>query len=114
MSLAIRLSKSADTIEGWPLIRCVSTRMPLPVGNWNEVIFPMDKDQSLRTFSAVIRSCIECAGGGCFGSRLAVGKPQPDRLAPWASSNWALTMSAMEIDSVMVCSTCNRGFTSRK
>lgn len=35
--------------------------------------------------------------------------------APCASSNWILTRSRpRERDSVMVCSTCNRGFTSKK
>lgn len=56
MSLARRLSKSADTMAGRPVMRCVSTLMPLPVGNWKLVILPMDRDQSLSTFSAVMRS----------------------------------------------------------
>ena len=56
MSFANRLSKSEDTTNGCPLIRCVSTRIPLPVGNWNDVILPMESDQSLCTFSDVIRS----------------------------------------------------------
>ena len=114
MSFAIRLSKSADTMAGWPLMRCVSMRIPLPVGNWKEVILPMDKDQSLWTFSAVMRSWIEWAGGETSGSRVVLGSPQPSNFAPWARSSWALTISVMEIDSVIVCSTWRRGLTSRK
>lgn len=56
MSLARRLSKSADTTVAWLAIRWVSTRMPLPVGNWKDVILPMERDQLLCTFSAVMRS----------------------------------------------------------
>jgi len=47
MTFAIRLSKSADTTVGRPLMRCVSTLIPLPEGNWKEVILPIDNDQSL-------------------------------------------------------------------
>jgi len=47
MTFAIRLSKSADTTMGRPLMRCVSTLIPLPEGNWKEVILPIDNDQSL-------------------------------------------------------------------
>jgi len=47
MTFASRLSKSADTTAGRPLMRCVSTRMPLPDGNCEDVIFPIDSDQSL-------------------------------------------------------------------
>ena len=114
MTLATRLSKSADTTAGRPLMRCVSTRMPLPEGNWKDVILPIDKDQSLRTFSAVMRSWIECAEGGTSGLPGATDRPHWVRGAPCASSNCALTMSVMEMDSVIVCSTCNRGLTSRK
>jgi hypothetical protein len=80
-------------------------RMPLPVGNWDEVILPMERDQPLWTFSAVMRSWIEWMGGGNLGLRKVVEKPQLLRLAPWARRSWALTMSVVDIDSVMVCST---------
>lgn len=76
MSLEIKLSKSAETTAGCPLMRCVSTRMPLPVGKRKPEILPMDNDQSLSTFSAVIRSCIECADGVVSGLRVEVGSPQ--------------------------------------
>ena len=82
MSLAIRLSKSAETMAGWPLMRCVSTRIPLPVGNRKLVILPMERDQSLSTFSAVMRSWIECASGGSKGRRGVFGKPQVSSVAP--------------------------------
>src|SRR5687767_10985473 len=83
MSLAMRLSKSADTTEACPLRRWVSMRMPLPVGNWKDVILPIDRDQSLCTFSAVMRSWIEWAGGGTAGSRPEEdGSPQFERLQP--------------------------------
>lgn len=88
--------------------------MPLPVGNWKLVILPMDRVQSRSTFSAVMRSWIECAGGGCSGSRVVFGRPQVSSDAPCARRSWALTMSVIEIDSVIVCSTCNRGLTSKK
>ena len=84
ISLARRLSKSADTIAGCPLMRCVSTLIPLPVGNWRLVILPMDRDQSLSTFSAVMRSWMECADGGSSGLQVAVGSPQVSNDAPCA------------------------------
>ena len=59
INLAIRLSKSAETTAGWPLMRWVSTLIPFPHGNRKEVIFPIDNDQSLCTFSAVMRNWIE-------------------------------------------------------
>lgn len=114
MSLASRLSKSADTMLGRPLMRCVSTLMPFPVGNWKLVILPIERDQSLSTSSAVMRSWMECAVGGVKGLRGVFGRPQVSINSPWARRSWALTMSVMEMDSVIVCSTCSRGFTSRK
>lgn len=114
MSFATRLSKSEVIIVEWLPMRCVSTRTPLPVGNSKDVILPMDNDQLLCTFSAVIRSWMEWAGGGVSGARSVVGNPQFCRLAPCASRSWAWTMSVVEMDSVIVCSTCRRGFTSRK
>lgn len=114
MILAMRLSKSGETMAGRLLMRCVSTRIPLPVGNWKEVILPIERVQSLSTFSAVMRSWIECAAGGFSGSRAVVGRLQFSNVAPWARRSWAFTMSVMEMDSVMVCSTCRRGLTSKK
>lgn len=114
INLAIKLSKSADTTVEWPCTRCVSTLTPLPAGNWKDVILPIERDQSDCTFSAVMRSWMECAGGGTFASRGVLGKPQSLRDAPCASRSCALTMSVREMLSVMVCSTCRRGLTSRK
>jgi hypothetical protein len=114
MTLASKLSKWVDTTVGLLASRCVSTRIPWPVGNWKDVILPIDRDQSLCTFSAVIRSWTEYAGGGIAGLRLARGKPHSSSLAPCEMSNWALTISVIHMLSVMVCSTWRRGFTSRK
>ena len=68
MIFAIRLSKSVPMIDGCDEIRWVSTLIPFPEGKRNKLILPTLKDQSFDTSSAVIRSWIECSGGGISGS----------------------------------------------
>lgn len=82
MSLAMRLSKSGVMEEGMPETSDVSHRMPLPEGKWKDWILPTLSVQFLVGSSAVIRSWIDCDGGGVKGSFFAGTRPVSDSEAP--------------------------------